>query len=153
MKPGIFIKSTSLLDETVFEKSVIFIAEYNEKGAMGFIINKEFPRKLNELQEFKHIIPFPIHLGGPVDQEHLYFVHQRSDLIKDGVPITDTIFLGGDFTSVIKNIDNNILTEKDVKIFIGYCGWDYLELEEEIAEGSWEILEVATVFVGNPDFQ
>lgn len=146
MKPGIFIKSTTLLDETVFEKTVIFITEYNEKGAMGFIINKEFPRKLNELEEFKHIPPFPIHLGGPVDQEHLYFIHQRPDLIEGGVRVTDNIFLGGDFNSALKNIDNNILTEKDIKIFIGYCGWDHLELNEEIAEGSWEILEDGYLF-------
>lgn len=146
MKPGIFIKSTFLLDDTVFEKSVIFVTEYNEKGAMGFIINKEFPRKLNELEEFKHILPFPINLGGPVDQEHLYFVHQRPDLIEGGVPVTDNIFLGGDFKSAVKNIDNNILTEKDIKVFIGYCGWDYLELDEEIAEGSWQILEDEALF-------
>jgi putative transcriptional regulator len=142
MKPGIFIKSTALLDDTVFEKSVIFITEYNEKGAMGFIINKVFPRKLNELEEFKHIAPFPILLGGPVDQEHLYFVHQRPDLIKGGVPVTGNIFLGGDFKSAV----NNILIEKDIKIFIGYCGWDYLELDEEIAEGSWQILEDEDLF-------
>jgi putative transcriptional regulator len=146
MKPGIFIKSTSLLDDTIFEKSLIFIVEYNEKGAMGFIVNNEFPRKLNELEEFKHIIPFPIHLGGPVDQEHLYFVHQRPDLIEEGVQVADNIFLGGDFKSVVKNIDNNTLTEKDIKIFIGYCGWDYLELDEEIAEGSWQILENGALF-------
>jgi putative transcriptional regulator len=146
MKPGIFIKSTSLLEDTIFEKSEIFVTEYNEKGAMGFIINKEFPRKLNELEEFKHIIPFPIYLGGPVDQEHLYFVHQRPDLIEGGVLVTDNIFLGGDFKSAVKNIDNNILAEKDIKIFIGYCGWDYLELDEEIAEGSWQILEAGALF-------
>lgn len=134
------------MDDTIFEKSLIFIVEYNEKGAMGFIINKEFPRKLNELEEFKHIIPFPIHLGGPVDQEHLYFVHQRPDLIEEGVQVADNIFLGGDFKSVVKNIDNNTLTEKDIKIFIGYCGWDYLELDEEIAEGSWQILENGALF-------
>jgi putative transcriptional regulator len=146
MKPGIFIKSTSLLDDTIFEKSLIFIVEYNEKGAMGFIVNNEFPRKLNELEEFKHIIPFPIHLGGPVDQEHLYFVHQRPDLIEEGVQVADNIFLGGDFKSVVKNIDNNTLTEKDIKIFIGYCGWDYHELDEEITEGSWRILEDGALF-------
>jgi putative transcriptional regulator len=146
MKPGIFIKSTSLLDDTSFEKSVIFIAEYNEKGAMGFIINKVFPRKLNELEEFKNIPPFPIHLGGPVDQEHLYFVHQRPDLIEEGVLIANNVFLGGDFKSALKNIDNNMLSGKDIRIFIGYCGWDNLELEKEIAEGSWEILKDGVLF-------
>lgn len=127
------------MDDTVFENSVIFITEYNEKGAMGFIINQEFPRRLNELEEFKHIIPFPIHLGGPVDQEHLYFVHQQPDL--GGVLIADNVFLGGDFKSALNKLD-----EKVIRIFIGYCGWDYLELDEEIAEGSWEILEDGVLF-------
>ncbi|HJT74921.1 MAG TPA: YqgE/AlgH family protein, partial [Chitinophaga sp.] len=97
MNAGTFLNSTSLLEETFFEKAVIFITEYNERGAMGFVVNKEFPRKLNELEEFKNIRPFSLYEGGPVDQEHLYFVHQRPDLITGGTPVTDNIFLGGDF--------------------------------------------------------
>jgi putative transcriptional regulator len=146
MKPGLFLKSTSLLNDTLFENAVILITEYNEKGAMGFVVNQKFPRKLNELEEFKHVRPFPIQLGGPVDQEHLYFIHQRPDLIEGGEPITDNIFLGGDFKSVVRNIDNQTLTEKDCRIFLGYCGWDYQELDAEIAEGSWEVLEKRNLF-------
>lgn len=146
MKPGTFIKSTSLLDDTFFEESVIIITEYNEKGAMGFVVNKTFPRKLNELEEFKNITPFPIHLGGPVDQEHLYFIHQRPDLIAGGVPLAGNLFLGGDFKAAVENIDNKVLTEKDIRIFIGYCGWDHLELDEEITEGSWVVLESEVLF-------
>ncbi|RFM26008.1 YqgE/AlgH family protein [Deminuibacter soli] len=142
MKQGSFIKSTPLLNDTVFENTVLFITEYNDKGAMGFIINQQFPRKLNELEAFKHITPFPLYLGGPVDQEHLYFIHQRPDLITGGTPITSSIFFGGDFQSAIKHIHNNTLTQKDIKIFIGYCGWDNLELDEEIAEGSWVVLNI-----------
>lgn len=145
MKAGTFIRSTSLLDDTVFEKTVILIAEYNDKGALGFIVNQVFPRTLNELEEFKHIRPFPIHLGGPVDQEHLYFVHQRPDLIKGGELISGDNYLGGDFANTVKQVNERILTEKDLRIFIGYCGWDDKELDDEIAEGSWEILEAYTL--------
>src|SRR5688500_6919790 len=113
MKPGLFLKGTSLLKDTFFEDALVLITEYNEKGAMGFLVNQQFPRKLNELEEFKNGKPFPIHLGGPVDQEHLYFIHQRPDLIEGGEPVTDHIFLGGDFKSAVRNIDNNIITEKD----------------------------------------
>ena len=146
MKPGLFIKSTHLLNDTVFENAVIFITEYNEKGAMGFVVNQKFSRNLNALEEFKNVQPFPIYVGGPVDQEHLYFIHRRPDLIEDGEPVTDTIFLGGNFKSAVKNIDNHTLTEKDCRIFIGYCGWNYGELEGEIAEGSWEVLEIGDPF-------
>ncbi len=146
MKPGLFLTSTSLLDDTFFEKAVIFITEYNEKGAMGFVSNKRFPRKLNELEEFKDGIPFPLFHGGPVDQEHLYFVHRRADLIPGGTQVAGDIHTGGDFREALKYINTGILDKKDIKIFIGYCGWDYGELDEEIAEGSWQVLEEGILF-------
>lgn len=146
MNAGIFLQSTSLLDNTYFEDTILFIAEKNEKGALGFVINKVFPRAINELEEFKTSIPFPLHEGGPVDQEHLYFIHQRPDLIKDGTPVTGNICLGGDFPAAMKLLNNQTLTADDIRIFIGYCGWDGQELEEEIREGSWELINEAALF-------
>ena len=146
MKPGLFLKSTSLLNDTFFENALLFITEYNEKGAMGFVVNQPFPRKLNELEEFKNSNPFPIYQGGPVDKEHLFFIHQRPDLIEDGEPVTGNIFLGGNFKSAVRHIDDHTLTEKDCKLFIGYCGWDYGELDKEIAEGSWEPVDSRNLF-------
>jgi putative transcriptional regulator len=140
MRAGIFIRSTSLLDDSFFEQSVLFIAEYNDKGAMGFVINKAFPRTFNELEEFKHSIPFPLYEGGPVDQEHLYFMHQRPDLIEGGVLVDNGIYLGGDFKAAVTHLNNRTITATDIRLFIGYCGWDSGELEAEIAEGSWNVV-------------
>ena len=141
LKQGLFIHSTPMLNDTIFEQSVILITEYNEKGALGFIINKSFGRMLNELEEFMHSMPFPIYTGGPVDQVHLYFVHQRPDLIADGKLIAEGMYLGGNFQQALEAINNRTLTTADVKIFIGYCGWDGTELEAEIEEGSWTVEE------------
>lgn len=140
MNAGSFIRSTSLLDDSFFEKAVILIAEYNKKGATGFVVNKPFARRLNELEEFKDSIPFPLYDGGPVDREHLFFVHQRPDLIKGGTPINNKVYLGGDFKEAVRQINQKAITEKEIRLFIGYCGWDYHELDDEIEEGSWMIL-------------
>lgn len=146
MQAGIFLNSTSLLDNTFFEKAQLFITEHNARGAMGFVVNKMFERKFNELVEFRHSPPFPMYDGGPVDREHLFFVHQRPDLISGGTPVDGNIFVGGDFTTAVRLINNKTLTEKDIKLFIGYCGWDDQELEAELAEGSWEIMEEGKLF-------
>ena len=140
MNTGNFLASTPLLNNTFFEDTILFIAENNEKGALGFVINKLFPRKINELVEFQNSIPFPLYEGGPVDQEHLYFIHQRPDLITGGEHIAKNIYLGGDFKTALMHINDNTITGKDIRIFIGYCGWEQQELEEEIAEGSWVLL-------------
>lgn len=140
MKPeaGQLLKSTPLLKGTFFEDALLFIAEHNEKGDTGFVINKLFERRLNELEEFKHSIPFPLYDGGPVDREHLFIVHRRPDIIEEGQPIGKGLYLGGKFKQVEEGINNGTLSTADVRIFIGYCGWNKKELDEEIAEGSWQ---------------
>lgn len=146
MKAGIFLQSTDILIDTFFDAALIFITEYNEKGAMGFVVNKQFPRSFNELEEFKHSPAFPLYEGGPVDQEHLYFIHQRPDLIKGGTPVTGHIHQGGDFKEAVRLINNKTISVSDIRLFIGYCGWDRQELEAEIAEGSWRVQEEGNPF-------
>lgn len=148
IKAGAILISAPSLDESIFEKVVIFIAEYNEKGALGFVINKLFPRRFNELLAYRDSIPFSLYEGGPVENEHLYFLHQRPDLINGGTLIVDSIYLGGDFEQAVKCIDTMKINMNDIKLFIGYCGWDPHQLEEEINEGSWLVsnVDVENVF-------
>ncbi|UAY53448.1 YqgE/AlgH family protein [Ferruginibacter albus] len=139
---GTILISTISLNNTFFERSIVFIVEYNEKGALGFVINKPFPRKLNELTEFKQSKALPLYEGGPVENDKLFFIHQRADLISNGVAVIDTIFWGGDFKQAITNINNDVFRTNDSKLFIGYCGWDQNELEQEIEEGSWQLCNI-----------
>jgi putative transcriptional regulator len=134
---GILLTSAPSLDDPNFEGATIFVTEFNEKGATGFVVNKLFARKLNELEEFKYSPPFSLYDGGPMDKEHLFFIHRRPDLITGGTAIIDSIYFGGDFKQAVAHIDNGNILQKDIKIFVGYCGWDANELEEEITEGSW----------------
>lgn len=148
LQAGMFLISTPSLEDTNFDKVVMFIAEHNSKGAMGFIINQLFEKKFNELIEFKQSKPFAIYAGGPVENDKLFFVHQRPDLITEGTAISNAIYLGGNFKQAVASINNTTLLQNDIKLFIGYCGWDPNQLEEEIAEGSWLIVDVdkETVF-------
>ncbi len=141
MKAGTVLESTALLNGDFFEGATILITEYNEQGAMGFVVNKLFPRKLNELAEFSQTVPFDLYDGGPVDREHLYFLHTRPDLIEGGKRVFERMYLGGDFKSVVECLDMDVIEDSEIRLFIGYCGWDAGELEAEIAEGSWKILQ------------
>lgn len=141
LQAGTFIKSTSALDNTYFEDTSIYITEHNDRGAMGFVISRPFNRSLNELEEFKDSISFPLYEGGPVDQEHIFFLHMRPDLIEQGARIGNGIYLGGNFNQVLECLNSGTLGADHIKLFVGYCGWNKDELEAEINEGSWEITE------------
>jgi putative transcriptional regulator len=143
LQAGLFLKSTEALDKTLFEKVIIFITEYNHNGAVGFVINRPFGRSLNELEEFRHSPSFPLYNGGPVDQEHLFFLHRRPDFISEGAPVGEGVYTGGNFKQAVTGINNKSLSSRDIKIFVGYCGWDAGELEAEIQEGSWVVTEEA----------
>lgn len=141
IQPGTILISSDSLEDPNFKNVVIFITEHNHKGSTGFVINKLFSRRFNELEEFKNAVAFPMYEGGPVDKEHLFVLHQRPDLIEKSIPITGAIYRGGNFNQVVQNINTLTLTGNDIKLFIGYCGWDENELEAEIKEGSWLVAE------------
>ena len=141
LQAGLFLKSTDVLSDAVFSQATIYIAEYNAQGALGFVLNKPFGRSLHELEEFHHSPHFPLYEGGPVDQEHLFFLHRRPDLIEEGALVGTGVYYGGNFKQAVAGINDKSLAASDIKIFVGYCGWDAGELEAEIEEGSWEIIE------------
>jgi putative transcriptional regulator len=69
-------------------------------------------------------------------------------MIESGTLISNSIYLGGNFKQAVARLNNKAVTQKDIKVFIGYCGWDANELEEEVQEGSWIVVTASlqTVF-------
>lgn len=139
MKAGFYIKSTAALNGSFFEHTNIHIVEHNEEGSTGFVTNRPFGKFLNDLIEFNYCKPFPLMDGGPVDRDHIYVLHKRPDLIDGGKQVSNDFYLGGNMDQVIEAINTNAANNKEIQLFIGYCGWDAGELEEEVDEGSWII--------------
>lgn len=150
---GNVIISTALLNDTNFEKVVIVIAEHNEKGTIGYISNQQFDRRFNELEEFKHALPIPLYIGGPSQMDKIYFMHRKPAFIEGGELIDSNVYMNGDFKTAVQLVNNGTLAINDIKLYIGYCGWDVQQLEEEIAEGSWLITTASAdlVFSDNID--
>jgi putative transcriptional regulator len=139
LKPGLIIKSTDELIGSFFEDTTILIVEHNQKGSTGFVINIPLGKSLHELIEFNHSNPFPLMDGGPVDREHLFVLHKQPDLIEGGEKMFEGFYLGGNMEQVIDAINTKSITQEELQLFIGYCGWDKGELEAELEEGSWII--------------
>ena len=137
LKAGIYIKSTDALVGSFFENTTLLIVKHNEEGSLGFVTHKIFAKSLHELVEFHHSKPYPLMDGGPVDREHLFVLHQRPDIIHGGEKVFKDFYLGGNMAEVIEAINRKGAAYQEIQIFIGYCGWDGGELEDEMKEGSW----------------
>ena len=139
-KGHLLIAEPSIIGDISFNRSVILIAENNENGSIGFILNKPLDFSLGELvPEIES--DFKIFNGGPVEQDNLYFIHKVPELITNSIEISNGIYWGGDFKRVIELVRNNEISEQDIRFFLGYSGWSPDQLEEELSENSWVIQE------------
>ncbi|MCM4157450.1 YqgE/AlgH family protein [Gramella sp. AN32] len=135
-KGHLLVAEPSIIGDVSFNRSVVLLADHSDNGSVGFILNKILDFKLKDL------IPdikgnFKVYNGGPVEQDNLYFIHKIPDFIPESIEIANGIYWGGNFEAVIDLISKKQITDKQIKFFLGYSGWDANQLEEELNSGSW----------------
>ncbi len=139
-KGQLLIAEPSIIGDLSFNRSVILLADHNQEGSVGFIINKPLKYTINDL------VPdveanFKIYNGGPVEQDNLYFIHNIPELIPNSVEISSGIFWGGDFELTRNLINSGEIKKDNIRFFLGYTGWEAQQLENEMKSNSWILTE------------
>ncbi|NNF18376.1 MAG: YqgE/AlgH family protein, partial [Flavobacteriaceae bacterium] len=138
-KGNLLIAEPALTGDVSFNRSVVLLAEHNDQGSVGFILNKPLDYDISDLIAEIHV-PFQVFNGGPVEQDNLYFIHKVPHLIENSVEISDGIYWGGNFDTTVELINNKTITSKDIRFFLGYSGWASLQLDQELLSKSWIVL-------------
>lgn len=135
-KGQLLIAEPSIIGDLSFNRSVILLADHNEEGSVGFILNKPLKYTIKDLLP-EIDAQFKIYNGGPVEQDNLYFIHNVPHLIPNSIEISNGIFWGGDFELTKDLINKGSLKKKNIRFFLGYTGWDSEQLETEMQSSSW----------------
>ncbi|OGO97108.1 MAG: hypothetical protein A3F41_06500 [Coxiella sp. RIFCSPHIGHO2_12_FULL_44_14] len=137
-----FLIAMPSLKDFNFVKSVIYLYEHNEEGAVGMIINKPMQLNLGKVLEHLHIdsvelnvSEHPVLMGGPVGQEHGFILFYNTETSPQQEP------------EILVSASKELLTHiaqgqgpKDFIITLGYSGWEAGQLEEELARNDWLIV-------------
>ena len=125
-----------------FSRSVVFLVAYSEKGAVGFILNKQIDYQLHDV--FPDFPDFKgnIFLGGPVAADSIFFVHKLGDILPGSIKVLGDLHWGGDFDELKNLISKGLVKTSDIHFFLGYSGWDAGQLENEIKDDSWLVTDV-----------
>ncbi len=135
---GKLLLSEPLMDDPYFKRAVILLAHHDEKeGSTGFILNKPTEMKVGQLIKDFPEFSAPVFLGGPVNNNHLFYVHNKKDLLPTSRKIKENLYWGGDFEKLKTLIKHGEITEDDICFFAGYSGWDKGQLKVELNEKSW----------------
>jgi len=135
-KGQLLIAEPSIIGDLSFNRSVILLADHNDEGSVGFILNKPLKYTIKDLLP-EIDAKFKIYNGGPVEQDNLYFIHNVPHLIPNSIEISNGIFWGGDFELTKNLINQGLLKKKNIRFFLGYTGWDSEQLENEMQSCSW----------------
>ncbi len=156
LEKGRILISDPFLNDNYFSNSVILLCELNEKGAFGLVLNHYIDGSLSDfMNDFqgKKTDRFKISLGGPVDTDSIYYIHNRPDIIEGSIQIIDDVYLGNgiNFTDLSVLIEEEKIKKNELKFFLGYSGWTAGQLQEELLKNSWFVGNLSTRTLMNYD--
>ena len=153
LSPGILLIADPFLKDPNFSRTVVLLCEYQEKGSFGFVINKLFDQRLNDLVPEVLIGNIPVYYGGPVQMDTVHFIHRNPELISGGLEILPGVFWGGKFDNVVTALNQGLLEPGKIKFFIGYSGWTEGQLDGEVKDKSWILSQTDARLVFEPEEQ
>jgi putative transcriptional regulator len=136
---GDILLSEPFLMDNHFTRSVILVCEHNAEGSFGLILNSTLELSITDLIETFPKIEAPVGMGGPVEQNQLFFIHKYGEL-KDCELVTNGIYMGGDYDELQAAILKGAVKAEDIRFFVGYSGWGENQLKEELKERSWIVI-------------
>jgi putative transcriptional regulator len=129
-----------------FSRTLTFICEHNDQGALGIVVNRPIELKLGAL--FKQIdiaLPdqglanLPVYFGGPVQTDRGFVLHQPIGSWQSTLVVEQSVGL-----TTSKDILQSVGAGKGPQrmlVSLGYAGWAAGQLEEEIKANGWLTVE------------
>lgn len=134
------------LDNSWFEKAVIYIAEDNEQQTTGLVLNKPHQFKISDLLDYFNFsstgsidarpeLQEHVRVGGPVDKEHGFILHRHDKHWPNSIALDDGLILSTS-EAFLKAIAADE-AEHPYLVFLGVASWHPGQLTEEIQRNSW----------------
>jgi putative transcriptional regulator len=141
LKSHLLIAMPALQDPN-FARTVTYICEHGDHGAMGIVLNRPTDLRLADVLKHMEIEgglgeagEQTVFLGGPVEEERGFVLHTHSDPWDSTLAINDEI---------------SITTSRDILeamargegpgqtlVALGYAGWGAGQLEQEMQQNAW----------------
>lgn len=139
-KAGSLLISDPFMEDDNFVRSVILLCGHNEEGSFGFVLNHPTDIDLsNSIENFPSLHDI-ISVGGPVEQNNLFFLHRMKDEIPNSIEIEKSICIGGKFERVKEILNQSPDKITEFRFFLGYSGWSVGQLQDEINQKSWLVI-------------
>src|SRR5471030_950703 len=155
---GRFLVAAPSMPDERFQKSVVFVCKHDDDGALGIIVNN----KVEDLplgQVYKQLgidgpqaaALLPVLFGGPVETSRGLVLHSadyRRDetlLIDGGMALTASL-------EILKDMAGGS-GPKHAWLALGHSGWAPGQLDREMQDNAWLVVDADSALVFDPDFE
>jgi putative transcriptional regulator len=153
---GKLLVATETLRDPHFAETVILLVNYDEKGAMGVIINRATHVKLSDLlPRVKGLEQRSdtIFEGGPVERSEILMLVRSAKAHEDSRPVFGSVYLSSSADLLKRLAAESPQDNAPFRVYSGYAGWAAGQLEDEVGLGSWHVFPASagTVFASRPE--
>ncbi len=138
--------ATPGFEDDFFKEALIYICSHNKDGALGFVINKpiediSFQDIAKDLVNIDTQAPNYANIlnGGPLDKIRGFVLHSTDYMADDSIAIDKKIAISSSL-SIISDIAKNQGPKKNM-VVLGHASWSAGQLEEEIKNNFWQIID------------
>lgn len=163
LKGKLLIASPGLSDPN-FARTVVLVAEHNDQGALGLILNRPTDLKLADLwttilstpgiegktlltPEMASDLEAHAYLGGPVQRNAVLVLHAEGDLAEESDPVVPGVYLGSDVEllgELVQRASVGGIEESRFRVYCGYSGWGAGQLDAEMEAGGWLMIDATS---------
>lgn len=137
-----FLIAMPTMVDSIFSKTLMYICEHNEQGAIGIVINR--PTDLTLISLFKQlgitqadslVETVPVLFGGPVQMDCGFVLHHPIGQWQSTLSVNEEVGLTTSL-DILKAIANDEGPDQAL-IALGYAGWTAGQIEHELAQNAW----------------
>ena len=137
-----FLIAMPAMDDPYFSRTLIYIAEHNDQGALGLIVNRPIDMDLATLFE-KIEVPLespnvgrlPVYFGGPVQTDRGFVLHRPVGNWQSTLVVTSEVGLTSS-RDVLQAVGKDG-QPGEIMVTLGYSGWSAGQLENELVQNAW----------------
>jgi putative transcriptional regulator len=141
-----FLIAMPNMADPYFAKTLTYICEHNDQGALGLVVNRPIDMTLQALFERLQLslrdnerADAPVYFGGPVQTDRGFVLHTPAGRWQSTLRVREHIGL-----TTSKDILEAVGRGEgpgQMLVTLGYAGWSPGQLEHEITQNAWLTVE------------
>jgi putative transcriptional regulator len=125
-----------------FARTLTYVCEHNEQGALGVVVNRPLDMtlallfdRINLVLEAPGFGAMPVYFGGPVQTDRGFVLHRPPGQWQATLAVNGEVALTSS-RDVLESVGSSG-EPSDILVTLGYAGWAAGQLEWELSQNAW----------------